>query len=130
MEARKVSNRLVTTFSITSSPIIYRTKALASVTILTSKLLATNRALIDYKKRRRLHFCNNNFENNFSFPDVFCQQCCNGLSFQFIPPDTTFQILQSYVISEDQKYWPLCRPWRKSFKTAHVLYFFSSFHDF
>ena len=70
-EAHEVSNRSVTTFSITSSPIIYRAKALAYVTILTSKLLAFLRALTDFKKRQKLHFCNKNFKNDSSYPDVF-----------------------------------------------------------
>ena len=69
--AYKVSNRPVTTFSITSSPIVYRTKALAYMTILTSKLLAFHRALTNFKKREKLHFCNKNFKNAFFFPDVF-----------------------------------------------------------
>ena len=69
--ADEVSNRPVTTFSITSSPIIYRAKALAYVRILTSKLLAFHRALSDFKKREKLHFYNKNFKNDFFFPDVF-----------------------------------------------------------
>ena len=69
--ADKVSNRPVTTFSIASSPIIHRTKALVYVTILTSKLLATHATLTDFKKRQKLHLCTNNFENNFSFPATF-----------------------------------------------------------
>ena len=69
--ADKVSNRPVTTFSIASSPMIHRTKALVYVTILTSKLLATHPTLTDFKKRQKLHLCNKNFENNFSFPGAF-----------------------------------------------------------
>ena len=69
--AYKVSNRPVTTFSITSSPIIYRAKALAYVTILISKLEVFHRALTDFKKRQKLHFCNKNFKNDFFFSDVF-----------------------------------------------------------
>ena len=69
--ADKVSNRPVTTFSIASSPIIHTTKALVYVTILTSKLLATHPTLTDFKKRQKLHLCNKNFENNFSFPGAF-----------------------------------------------------------
>ena len=64
----KVSNRPVLTFSIASSPIIHRTKALVYMTILTAKLLATHPALTDFKKRRKLHLCTKNFENNLSFP--------------------------------------------------------------
>ena len=70
MGAYSVSSRPITAFSITSSPIIYRTKALAYVTILPSKLLVFHRVLTDFKKRQKLHFSNKSFKNN-SFPDVF-----------------------------------------------------------
>ena len=88
--ADKVSNRSVTTFSITSSPIIYRPKALAYVTILTSKLLAFHRTLTDFKKRQKLHFCNQNFKNDFSFPDVFV---CNIAT---TPPSSSYPLIQLF----------------------------------
>ena len=88
--ADKVSNRPVTTFSITSSPIIYRAKALAYVTILTSKLLAFHRALTDFKKRQKLHFCNKNFKNDFSYPDVFV---CNIAT---TPPSDSYHLIQLF----------------------------------
>ena len=88
--ADKVSNRPVTTFSITSSPIIYRAKALAYVTILTSKLLAFHRALTDFKKRQKLHFCNKNFENDFSFPDFFVCNIATTL------PSSSYHLIQLF----------------------------------
>ena len=88
--ADKVSNRPVTTFSITSSPIIYRAKALSYVTILTSKLLAFHRALTDFKKRQKLHFCNKNFKNDFSFPDVFV------FNIATTPPSSSYHLIQLF----------------------------------
>ena len=86
--AYKVSNRPITTFSIASSPIIYRAKAFAYVTILTSKSVAFHRALTDFKKRQKFHFWNKNFNNHFSFPDVFV---CN---FATIPPSSSYHLVQ------------------------------------
>ena len=88
--AYKVSNRPVVTFPITSSPMVFRTKALAYVTMLTSKLLAFHRALTDFKKRQKLHFCNKNFKNDFSFPDVFI---CNIAT---IPPSSSYHLIQLF----------------------------------
>ena len=88
--ADKVSNRPVTTFSITSSPIIYRAKALAYVTILTSKLLAFHRALTDFKKRLKLHFRNKNCKNDLSIPDVFV---CN---IAMTPPSSSYHLIQLF----------------------------------
>ena len=86
----KVSNRPVATFSITSSPMVYRTKTLAYVTILTSKLLAFHRALTDFKKRQKLHFFNKNFKSDFSFPDVFV---CNIAT---ISPSSSYYLIQLF----------------------------------
>ena len=109
--AYKVSNRPITTFSITLSPIICRTKAPAYVTILTSKLLAIHQVLIDFKKRQKLHFCNKNFENNFSFPDVFVFNIATTrLSSSYHLIQLFKYLLQNYVVLKDQKYWPLCQP--------------------
>ena len=172
MGAYSVSNRPINTFSITSSPIIYKTKALAYVTILTSKLLVFHWVLTDFKKRQKLHFCNKNFKNNFSLPDVFVcniekilpsssyhliqlfkyyktmpfskirntdhcgenhskrsmlhifSHCLaifdwenwNDPPFWFFSFDRAFRVLQNYIVPEDQKYWPLCQPWRRPFK--------------
>ena len=102
----KVSNRPVTTFSITSSPIIYRAKALAYVTILTSKLLAFHRALTDFKKRQKLHFRNKNFKNDFSFPDVFV---CNIAT---TPPSSSYHLIQLF------KYYK-AMPFSKIRNTGH-----------
>ena len=88
--ADKVSNRPVTAFSITSSQIIYRAKALAYVTILTSKLLAFYRALTDFKKRQKLHFCNKNLKNDFSFPDVFV------FNIATTPLSSSYHLIQLY----------------------------------
>ena len=86
----KVSNRPITTFSITWSLFIYRAKALAYAIILTSKLVASHRALTDFKKRQKLHFCNKNFKNDFSFPDVFV---CNIAT---TPPSSSYHLIQLF----------------------------------
>ena len=98
--ADKVSNRPVTTFSITSSPIIYRAKALAYATILTSKLLAFHPALTDFKKRQKLHFCNKNFKNDPSIPDVFV---CNIAT---TPPSSSYHLIQLFKY---YKYMPFLK---------------------
>ena len=175
-DADKVSNRPVTTFSIASSPIIHRTKALVYMTILTWKFQATHPPLTDFKKRQKLHWCTKNLENNFSFPGIFVSNiamnpfsssyhliqlsnyyknmsfskmintghCANHREnqskllmfyiyshvfptfdwenwndpfFWFPPVNRTFQVLQKYVIFEDDKYCLLCQRWRKLFKT-------------
>ena len=104
--ADKVSNRPVTTFLITSSPIRYKAKALAYVTILTSKLLSFHRALTDFKKRQKLHFCNKNFKNDFSFPDVFV---CNIAT---TPPSSSYHLIQIF------KYYK-AMPFSKIRNTGH-----------
>ena len=104
----KVSNQPVTTFSITSSPIIYRAKALAYVTILISKLEAFHRALTDFKKRQKLYFCNKNFKNDFSLPDVFLFNIATP------PPSSSYHLIQLF------KYYKTM-PFSKIRNTGHCL---------
>ena len=108
MRTYKLSNRPVATFSITSSPIIYREKVLTYVTILASKLVAFHRALTDLKKPQKLHFYNKNFKNDFSFPNVFV---CNIAT---TPPSSSYHLIQLF------KYYKTM-PFSKVRNTGHYV---------
>ena len=47
-------------------------------------------ALTDSKKRQKLHFCNKNFKNDFSFPDVFV---CNIAT---TPTSSSYHLIQLF----------------------------------
>ena len=129
--ADKISTQPVTTFSITSSPITYRMKSLAYLTILTLKLLATHRTLTIFKKRQKLLFCNKNCENNFSFRDV---SISNVATTHLSSSYHLIQLFKYYKTMSLRKirntYWSLCQPWRKLFKTARIFHLFSFFGAF
>ena len=124
MGAYKVSNRPVPTFSITSSSMVYRTKALAYLTILTSKLLAFHRALTDFKKRQKLHFCNKNFKDDFSFPDVFV---CNIAT---TPPSSSNHLIQLFKYYKTMSFLKIrnaghCANHKEKHSKRPMLYIFS-----
>ena len=124
MGAYKVSNRSITTFSITSSPIIYRAKALAYMTILTSKLLASHPALTDFKKRQKLHFCNKNFKNDFSFPDVFV------FNIATTPSSSSYHLIQLFKYYKTMPFSKIrntdhCANYKEKHSKRPMLYIFS-----
>ena len=51
---------------------------------------AFHRALTDFKKRQKLHFCNQNFKNDLSIPDVFV---CNIAT---TPPSRSYHLIQLF----------------------------------